>query len=147
MYKYCLDKSSKKFICPSCGKKSFVKYINVEDNSYLEDKFGRCDRESSCKFQQHPKQNSVISEFVAPIINRKASTIQSDFLLLCSRNFEENNFIQFLRIYFSEEEIQSVITEYRLGTASHWKGSTVFWQISPQNIIMTGKQYLVNFKI
>jgi hypothetical protein len=146
MYKYSLDKSSKKFVCPSCGKKSFVKYINIEDNSYLEDKYGRCDRESSCKYKQHPQQNSVISEFVTPIINRKASTIQSDFLELCSKNFEENNFIQFLKIYFSEAEVQSVIMEYRLGTASHWKGSTVFWQISPQNKIMTGKVMLFDDK-
>lgn len=142
MYKYSLDESSKKFICPSCGKKRFVKYVDNETKGYLEDGSGRCDRESSCRYSKSPNKNSVISEFVTPIIIRKASTIQSDFLELCNKNFEENNFIQFLRIYFSEEEIQSVIMEYRLGTASHWKGSTVFWQISPQNKIMTGKVIL-----
>ncbi len=143
MYKYSLDKSSKKFICPSCGKKSFVKYINVEDNSYLADKFGRCDRESSCKFQQHPKQNGVISEFAKPIVIREASTLQSDLLVLCSRNFNQNNLIQFLKIYFSEEEeVQSVITEYRLGTSKHWEGSTVLWQVNSQNKIMAGKVML-----
>lgn len=142
MYRYSLDKSSKKFICPSCGKKSFVKYINVEDNSYLEDKFGRCDRESSCKFQQHPKQNGVISEFAKPIITRQASTLQSDLLILCSRNFKQNNLIQFLKIYFSEAEVQSVITDYRLGTANYWTGSTVLWQVNSQNKIMAGKVML-----
>jgi hypothetical protein len=119
-----------------------VKYINVEDNSYLEDKFGRCDRESSCKFQQHPQQNGVISEFAKPIITRQASTLQSDLLVLCSRNFNQNNLIQFLKIYFSEEEVQSVITEYRLGTSKHWEGSTVLWQVNSQNKIMAGKVML-----
>ena len=147
MYKYSLDKSSKKFVCPSCGTKSFVKYINVEDNSYLEDKYGRCDRESSCKYHQHSQQNSVISEFVAPLIIRKASTIQSDFLELCNKNFEENNFIQFLKIYFSEDEVQSVINEYGLGTASHWKGSTVFWQINQKEEIQAGKVMLFDAKL
>ena len=142
MYKYSLDKSSKKFICPRCGKKSFVKYVNLEDSSYLEDKFGRCDRESSCKFQQHPKQNSVISEFIKPIIVRQASTLQSDLIVQCGRNFKQNNFIQFLKLYFSEAEIQSAIFKYLLGTSSHWKGSTVFWQINSQNKIMTGKVML-----
>jgi hypothetical protein len=40
-------------------------------------------------------------------------------LILCGENFE-NNLIQFLKIYFSEEEVQSVILQYRLGTSKHW---------------------------
>lgn len=146
MYKYSLDKSSKKFVCPSCGKKSFVKYINIEDNSYLEDKFGRCDRESSCKFQQNPKQNGVISEFAKPIITKEASTLQSDLIAKCGRNFRQNNFIQFLKPYFSEAEIKSVILKYMLGTSSHWEGSTVFWQVNSLNKIMTGKVMLFDVK-
>ena len=34
-FKYSLDKSSKKFICPSCGKRRFVRYINQITNEYL----------------------------------------------------------------------------------------------------------------
>ena len=133
MYKYSLDKSSKKFVCPACGKKRFVKYVDNETNSYLEDGSGRCDRESSCKYQKSPHKNSVISEFVTPIITRKASTIQSDYLKLCNKNFHENNLIQFLENYFTKEEIQLGIAKYRLGTSKHWNGATIFWQINPQN--------------
>lgn len=42
-YRYILDKSSKKFICPVCNKKKFVKFIDTETNEYLENDFGRCD--------------------------------------------------------------------------------------------------------
>lgn len=140
MYKYSLDKSSKKFVCPACGKKRFVKYVDNETNSYLEDGSGRCDRESSCKYHKSPGKNSVISEFVTPIITRKASTIQSDYLKLCNKNFHENNLIQFLENYFPKEEIQLGIAKYRLGTSKHWDGAaTIFWQINPQNEVMTGK--------
>ena len=142
MYKYSLDKSSKKFICPKCGKKRFVKYVDNEPKAYLEDGFGRCDRAASCKNHQSPNKNQVISEFVAPIIQRPASTIQSDFLELCSRNFEENNFIKFLNTYFSNEEIESVISRYKLGTSKHWSGATVFWQINVRNSLMAGKLML-----
>lgn len=140
MYKYSLDRSSKKFVCPACGKKRFVKYVDNETNSYLEDGSGRCDRESSCKYQKTPHENSVISEFVTPKITRKASTIQSDYLKLCNKNFHENNLIQFLENYFTKEEIQLGITKYRLGTSKHWNGAaTIFWQINPQYEVMTGK--------
>jgi hypothetical protein len=88
----------------------------------------------------------VISEFIKPIITRQASTLQADLLVLCGRNFNENNLIQFLKIYFSEEEVQSVILQYRLGTSKHWIGSTIFWQINPHNKIMTGKVMLFNIK-
>ncbi|WKL44897.1 DUF6371 domain-containing protein [Flavobacterium sp. ZE23DGlu08] len=146
MYKYSLDKSSKKFICPNCSKKKFVKYVDNESNAYLEDGSGRCDNDSSCKHHQYPNKNCVISEFIKPIITRQASTLQSDLLVLCGRNFNENNLVQFLKIYFSEEEVQSVILQYRLGTSKHWLGSTIFWQINPHNKIMTGKVMLFNIK-
>lgn len=142
MKKYSLDETSKKFICPKCGEKRFVKHVNNETKAYLEDGSGRCDRASSCKHYQSPKKNQVISEFVAPIILRPASTIQKDFLNLCSRNFDENNLIQFLESYFSKEEIQSVIVKYKLGTSKHWNSATVFWQIDSLNQIMTGKVML-----
>lgn len=147
MYKYSLDKSSKKFICPACGKKRFVKYVDNETNVYLEDGSGKCDRESSCKYQKQPNKNSVISEFVTPIITRKASTIQSDFLVLCSRDFDKNNLILFLENYFTKEEIQLAIHKYKIGTSKLWEGgSTVFWQINPQNEVMTGKVMLLDIK-
>lgn len=142
MYKYSLDKSSKKFVCPACGKKTFVKYVDNENNVYLEDGSGRCDRESSCKYSKLPNKNSVISEFTTPIITRQPSTLQYNFLELCSRSFDKNNLIQFLKNYFSEEEIQSVILKYRLGTSKHWQGSSILWQITPGNKIMAGKVML-----
>lgn len=55
-YRYILDKSSKKFICPRCQKKRFVKFIDTTNGNYLADEFGRCDRKQSCgHFQPPPK--------------------------------------------------------------------------------------------
>lgn len=147
MYKYCLDKSSKKFVCPNCGKNKFVKYVDNETNEYLEDGSGRCDRESSCKYSKSPNKSTVISEFGAPIISRKASTLQLDLTIQCGRNFKQNNLIQFLKLYFSEVEIQSIILKYLLGTSSHWKGATVFWQIDQKEKIHTGKVMLFDANI
>ena len=43
-FKYSLDKSSKKHICPNCNKKTFVLYIDTVTGEYLPTDFGRCDR-------------------------------------------------------------------------------------------------------
>ena len=57
-YKYTLDKSSKKFICPNCNSKSFVLYVDNETKSYLTDDFGRCDRETNCGHHKAPPRGN-----------------------------------------------------------------------------------------
>ena len=49
---YSLEKHKygrQKHICPACGKKTFVPYINNITNKYLNDKVGRCDRQDNSK--------------------------------------------------------------------------------------------------
>jgi hypothetical protein len=47
-YRYILDKSSRKFPCPVCLKKTFVKYVETETGEYITGDFGKCDREANC---------------------------------------------------------------------------------------------------
>lgn len=142
MYRYSLDKSCKKFVCPNCNKKSFVRYYDNEQNDYLDENFGRCDRETNCKYHIAPKQICAISTITAPPLKIKASTLPSHLLKQCKKNFEHNHFVQFLRIHFSDEEIDLVIEKYFIGSSNHWKGATVFWQINDQNEVRTGKVML-----
>lgn len=53
-FKYTLDRSAKKFRCPSCGKTRLVKYVDTETGSYLEGAFGRCERIENCRFFNIP---------------------------------------------------------------------------------------------
>lgn len=53
-FKYRLDKSSKKFVCPNCNKKTFVYYVDTESGNYLTTDFGRCDREQKCGYHKAP---------------------------------------------------------------------------------------------
>ncbi|MEN5306315.1 DUF6371 domain-containing protein [Chryseobacterium cucumeris] len=53
-YLYILEIGSKKFPCPECGKRSFVRYINTETREYLHKDYGRCDRESKCAYHLNP---------------------------------------------------------------------------------------------
>lgn len=142
MYQYSLDKSSKKFLCPNCHKKSFVRYIDNERNNYVEENFGRCDRETNCKYHLAPKQNCTISTIPAAPLKIKGSTLPHALLELCKKNFEQNHFVQFLRMHFSDAEINLVIQKYFIGSSHHWKGATVFWQINDKNEIRAGKVML-----
>ena len=53
-FRYSLDKSSKKFVCPNCSKKTFVLYIDTETGNYLTTDFGKCDREQNCNYHKAP---------------------------------------------------------------------------------------------
>jgi hypothetical protein len=51
---YKLEKSSKKYHCPNCNKKTFVYYVDAETGDYLPHQYGRCDRESKCSYHLSP---------------------------------------------------------------------------------------------
>ena len=53
-YKYTLDKSSKKHICPHCSKRTFVLFVDNETGYYLTDDYGKCDRSTNCGYHKAP---------------------------------------------------------------------------------------------
>lgn len=74
-YRYILDKSSKKFICPRCQKKRFVKFIDTTNGNYLADEFGRCDRQNGCAYFVIPpkeKRYYLINFLSISTISKKA---------------------------------------------------------------------------
>jgi hypothetical protein len=74
-YKYNLDKSSKKSICPNCKKRTFVLYVEGETGNYLSDDFGKCDRLTNCTYHKAPprgKKAFNISFLFLKIISDKA---------------------------------------------------------------------------
>jgi hypothetical protein len=66
-FKYSLDKSSKKYVCPNCNKKTFVLYVDTETGNYLTTDFGRCDREQNCNYHKAPPKGkrAYLIEFLS----------------------------------------------------------------------------------
>src|SRR5215210_7727964 len=54
VHRYILEKSSRKHRCPDCGKKTFVRYVDKETGDYLQEQYGRCDREIRCSYFNPP---------------------------------------------------------------------------------------------
>ncbi|QXP62735.1 DUF6371 domain-containing protein [Polaribacter sp. HaHaR_3_91] len=143
-YKYSLDRSSRKFICPNCHKKTFVKFIDNETNLYLNSSDGRCDRESKCGYFKKPTSNCItninncITEVIQPSYhNRK---VLQEY---CNTK-QQSNFISYLLRNFEPKIVSQAIDMYHIGTTNYWHGATIFWQIDTKNVIRGGKIMLYN---
>ena len=153
-YKYNLDKSSKKFVCPKCNKKTFVKYVDTETGNYIAEEFGRCDRESNCSYHSRPTGGHENTFEVVNIPTREPSFHNYDLISQSGRNYNRNNFVQFLKTIFSDIEVEEVVRKYLIGTSKYWNGATVFWQVDNfknarhgkilQYVLETGKRYKDN---
>ena len=138
-YKYTLDKSSKKFTCPKCHKKTFVKYIETETGNYVNDITGRCDRETNCNYHSKSKGENKNTFEVVFVPKPKPSFYNYDLVNQSKCNYEQNNFVKFLQTIFTDSEVEQAIRKYSIGTSKYWNGATVFWQIDNLQRVRHGK--------
>jgi len=129
-YKYKLDRSSRKFLCPSpvCGKKTFVRFIDAKTGELQSSEFGRCDREDSCGYFLYPKSDwimprnvaksqLIINESIRQTTNHNQVYIPWDAYQSSLLGFDNCSFFD----YFSKKEVpddllEKVIGMYYLGT-------------------------------
>ena len=158
IYRYTLDNSSKKFLCPQCGKKRLVKYIDQESQKYLADHIGRCDREVNCGYHFIPKeyfnQNPHLKDQyqplyspknpVSPPVHSPTSYIPRHLFRRSLRKYEHNHFLIFLGNLLGKDKAHAIAQKFYIGTSKLWKGATIFWQLDCQNRVRTGKIMLYN---
>jgi len=77
-YRYILDKSSKKFICPVCNKKKLVRFIDTETNGYLIGDFGRCDDEHYFSAPKEETKGYFVPVESISELNEKCIIIKQD---------------------------------------------------------------------
>lgn len=151
-FKYKLEKYSGKnsrYTCPNCRHKhSFVRYVD-EQNKYIANHVGRCNREIKCGYHLKPKEyfnqgnehNHIINHNINCNMksNYSVSYIPNGFLYNSLRKYECNNFVKFLERNFGGQITNEVIEKYFIGTSAQFNYSTVFWQIDDSLKIRTGK--------
>lgn len=140
-HKYKLDKRRNRVkYCP-CNKKNndnkFVPFIDFENKGYcfscLKTFFPKNDNDD------FKKQTEYKYEPPKPI-----SYHEHNLVAKSGRNFKHNNFIQFVKSTFGEEETKKIILKYLIGTSKKWKGACVFWQIDNNENVRHGKIMLYN---
>jgi hypothetical protein len=151
-YRYSLEGGSKKHLCPGCGKKRFVRFVDNETNQYLPDRFGRCDREVNCGYILKPDTGTMAHikggekrVHSTPNNNNRQkveppTSIPFDLLQQSRKGYQQNTFVQYLLRLFPPDITNKLITNYHLGTSnSRWPGATVFWFIDTNGNIRTGQ--------
>lgn len=148
-YDYNLDPGSRKFRCPACGKKRFVRYIDNRAGEYLPLKYGRCDREQNCKYHHSPFDDQYASRHsnksdwrnfqVKPKPKKKPQFIPSEMLKKSMSNYENNSFIKYLHSLFDPETVRELIVKYRIGTSSKVTGGCIFYQVDITGLVRRGK--------
>ncbi|AEH01405.1 DUF6371 domain-containing protein [Lacinutrix sp. 5H-3-7-4] len=139
-FKYQLDKSSKKYYCPNCNKKTFVRYVDTQNQHYINAVDGRCDRESKCGYFKKPNNNKCVTSVISgnTFIN-KPTYHKASSVLQTINNCNTNNFINYLRQHFVPIDIKRVSELYKIGNTNYWRGDTVFWQIDDHRKVRAGK--------
>lgn len=164
IYRYNLDASPRKFPCPQCGQKKFVRYLDSQTGQYLPEMVGRCDRENNCGYHFTPKQHfadnphSLQRNYFAPE-TKAPDMLPPEFMSLeyVKRSMatdQPNNFLIYLNSIFRESVAKELALKYFIGTSKHiftdkdfpgylsLPGATIFWQIDERERLRFGKVML-----
>jgi hypothetical protein len=135
-----LDKSSRKYLCPSpgCGKKTFVRFVDSLTEELQSEQFGRCDREDSCGYYLYPKSEfKEYGKVARSLAIRRESQLQMvkeqeqvfipwETLKTTWGGYNECSFINYLMDKgIPDSVLEKVIEMYFLGTinSGHLRGA------------------------
>jgi hypothetical protein len=149
-FKYSLDKSSKKFKCPDCGKKTFVLYVNNISKEYLDHRVGRCERDNNCGYHFKPNQyfeeKGQKYEPYTPIFTETHTTpapisyIPDHIFFNSLQRCMETNLALFLTSLYGYEITSIVLNTYMVGRSEQDGGKvSIFYRIDEHDNVRSGK--------
>lgn len=142
-----------KWICPNCGRKTFVCYVDANGN-VLNESVGKCDRADKCAYHYPPREyfadNKIVFDakqhrrpsrpvfrpqprptYIDPGIFKRSVTATMS---------HRNNLVDYLKSVFGGELVNNMVRDYYIGTSKHFgDGATVFWQVDRYGKIHRGK--------
>ena len=149
-------KRQKKYCCPQCGKKSFVRYIDLQNACrYIDDNVGKCDHENSCGYRYtpyeyyqdhawlkkpdwrivpvcHPTKPKRLNEVLQPLPKNdvvKSHATSSTFWQWMTSDCRE-------KLMLDDNDLTRVYEDYMIGCTR--ESDIIFWQIDEEGRVHTG---------
>jgi hypothetical protein len=153
-FKYSLSKKGK-WVCPRCGKKTFVCYVD-ENGNVLDESVGKCDRADKCAHHyppreyfkdnnlQAPRPTTVVKPSLPAYVPPSHIDTQLFKRSVLGTETNTNHLVLYLGSKFDAETVKQMKHDYYIGTSKHWPGATVFWQVDRFGHIHAGKIMLYN---
>ncbi len=143
-----------RYTCPQCGiKESFTLYVDGNTHQPINNKVGKCNRESKCGYHYTPKQFFIdnpdynkSNEHFSNTKNIDLPTSPSSlervsaeipFSYVERSASYQSNFVRFLCELLTTEQISSISDKYALGATKNQE--VIFWQIDTKQCVRTGK--------
>lgn len=144
-----------KWICPECGHKTFVCYVD-ENGNVLDEGVGKCDRADNCAYHKPPREyfaerralgvgvgvpqvrhNRPIRPLPRPTYIDRDAIFKPSVIATLSH---PNNLVDYLKGVFGVEMANQMVGRYYIGTSKHFRGAaTVFYQVDRFGMIRRGK--------
>ena len=151
-YEFHLAKRGK-WICPECGHKTFVCYVD-NDGNILNENVGKCDRANNCAYHYPPRKYFADNNIAFDAKQHRRTSrpmlrpqprptyIARDIFKqsVTATMTHPNNLVDYLKSVFGEEVVNEMAREYFIGTSKHFGGAaTVFYQVDRFGTIHRGK--------
>ncbi len=153
-FRFELEKGARKYICPVCRRKTFVRYVDMETDDYIADEVGRCDREVKCGYHQKPRdyfhlsgKKSFQKRTISNDRKAKGATrpiekrvfVPDEVFQESLQHYEQNMFFRYLAGLFGTEKAVELCTWYCVGTTKHYSGGCIFWYVDQFGRVTRGK--------
>lgn len=170
-YRYILEPykgKSTRYICPKCGKREFVLYIDKETGEPINERVGRCNREIKCGYHLPPREyfrmvgkpitidikgkidksklldNVIVRSDSWSLQKNECSYINEKYVIETLKDYDKNTLANFLADWFDSESVIAVLKRYCVGTSTFedYEGATIYWQKDIKGNYRTGKVML-----
>lgn len=146
------NRPSNKYICPQCGKRTFVRVVDTETGELLPEYVGKCDRLNNCgycfSYGEFFKQNKEWNHSKKYIQIRKTNQILStkqmnkpicfiDDIIMEQTLTKDSDFREYMIDVFGVDNVTRIFNKYKVGADDY--GNVIFWQIDIDGKVRGGK--------